>query len=85
MFARETSIHDLNVLHDGSDLSGPLRLRLQLNTPRFIIRYRMLQDQILRLNLADAGEEDTVEGSQMNATLDNQGMFTHSVDFHLPF
>ncbi|KIK63735.1 hypothetical protein GYMLUDRAFT_450222 [Collybiopsis luxurians FD-317 M1] len=70
IFARETSLHDLNVLHDGSDFSGPLRLRLQLNTPRFIVRYRMLQDQVLRLNLTDAGEEDTVEG--LNNTLTSE-------------
>ncbi|KAF9070377.1 hypothetical protein BDP27DRAFT_1323944 [Rhodocollybia butyracea] len=61
IFARETSLHDLNVLHDGSDLYGPLRLRLQLLNPRFIVRYRMLQDQISRLNLAEAGEEYVAE------------------------
>ncbi|KAE9407080.1 hypothetical protein BT96DRAFT_175475 [Gymnopus androsaceus JB14] len=61
IFARETSLHDLNVLHDGSDFSGPLRLRLQLVNPRFIVRYRMLQDQIQRLNLAEVGEEYNVD------------------------
>ncbi|KAF5391888.1 hypothetical protein D9757_001706 [Collybiopsis confluens] len=72
VFARETSIHDLNVLHDGSDLSGPLRLRLQLNTPRFIVRYRMLQDQNLRLNLAGVNEDNTGDGSHVNPTSENQ-------------
>ncbi|KAJ3921442.1 hypothetical protein F5877DRAFT_29329, partial [Lentinula edodes] len=57
IFARETSIHDLNVLHDGLNFSGPLRLRLQSVNPRFIIRYRILQEQVMRLNLADADEE----------------------------
>ncbi|KAJ3896650.1 hypothetical protein GG344DRAFT_13842, partial [Lentinula edodes] len=61
IFARETSIHDLNVLHDGSNFSGPLRLRLQSVNPRFIIRYRILQEQVMRLNLADADEEYNAE------------------------
>ena len=57
--AREVTLHDLNVLHDGSDLSGPLRLRLHVIVPRFIIRYHILRDQIARLNLvAEGGEED---------------------------
>jgi hypothetical protein len=55
--AREITLHDLNVLHDGSDLSGSLRLQLQLTVPRFIIRYHMLRDQVARLNLAAEGEE----------------------------
>ncbi|KAJ4488354.1 hypothetical protein J3R30DRAFT_923322 [Lentinula aciculospora] len=57
IFTRETSLHDLNVLHDGLDFTGPLRFRLQWVNTRFIDRYRMLQEQIMRLNLADAGEE----------------------------
>ncbi|KAH7877853.1 uncharacterized protein C8R40DRAFT_1092734 [Lentinula edodes] len=61
IFARETSIHDLNVLHDGLNFSGPLRLRLQSVNPRFIIRYRILQEQVMRLNLADADEEYNAE------------------------
>ncbi|KAJ8078460.1 hypothetical protein PM082_012742 [Marasmius tenuissimus] len=52
IFARETSLYDLNQLHLGSDFAGPLRLRLQATSPRFIIRYRLLQEQIYRLDLA---------------------------------
>ncbi|KAJ6500433.1 hypothetical protein C8R45DRAFT_820687, partial [Mycena sanguinolenta] len=52
LYAREVTLHDLNVLHDGSDITGPLRLRLKSVIPRFIIRYRLLQDQVSRLNLA---------------------------------
>ena len=42
--------------------TGPLRMRLNLTTPRFIIRYHALQDQVTRLhteqpNLRQAGEE----------------------------
>ncbi|KAI0057102.1 hypothetical protein BV25DRAFT_1995146 [Artomyces pyxidatus] len=53
IYAREVSLHDLNVLHDGSDLTGPLRIRLRTITPRFIDRYHSLRDQIARLNFVD--------------------------------
>ncbi|KAJ7093167.1 hypothetical protein C8R44DRAFT_890935 [Mycena epipterygia] len=57
VYAREVTLHDLNVLHDGSDITGPLRLRLKSVIPRFILRYHLLQDQVARLNLAAAGDE----------------------------
>ncbi|KAF7338625.1 hypothetical protein MVEN_02088800 [Mycena venus] len=57
VYAREVTLHDLNVLHDGSDIAGPLRLRLKSVLPRFILRYHLLQDQVSRLNLAAAGDE----------------------------
>jgi hypothetical protein len=50
--AREISLHDLNILHHGLDLIGPLRLRLRTVLPRFINRYRSLQAQMTRLNVA---------------------------------
>lgn len=53
----EVTLHELNVLHDGADLSGPLRLRLYARSPRFITRYHALRDQISRLEL---GVEDEV-------------------------
>ena len=52
MHAREISLHDLNVLHHGLDLTGPLRLRLRTVLPRFINRYRSLQSQLTRLDVA---------------------------------
>ncbi|KAJ7470345.1 hypothetical protein FB451DRAFT_1253438 [Mycena latifolia] len=61
VYAREVTLHDLNVLHDGSDIAGPLRLRLKSVVPRFILRYHLLQDQVARLNLVPAGDEP--EGS----------------------
>ncbi|KAJ3993852.1 hypothetical protein F5050DRAFT_1896984 [Lentinula boryana] len=67
IFARETSLHDLNVLHDGLGFTGPLRLRLQLVNSRFIIRYRTLQEQVMRLSLGDAGEEYNVEELNENS------------------
>lgn len=36
------TLHDLNQIHDGTGLSGPLRLRLSLSHPRFIIHFRAL-------------------------------------------
>lgn len=62
VYAREVTLHDLNVLHDGSDIFGPLRLKLRTVVPRFIVRYHALQDQIARLNLAAEAEDGFVEG-----------------------
>lgn len=62
--SREISLHDLNILHDGSDFAGPLRLLLRAIVPRFIIRYYALQEQVQRLNVAaETGEGVHVEGS----------------------
>lgn len=54
--AREVTLHDLNVLHDGFDMSGPLRLKLQVIAPRFIARYHSLQEQVSRLGIEDVEE-----------------------------
>ncbi|KIK40751.1 hypothetical protein CY34DRAFT_251081 [Suillus luteus UH-Slu-Lm8-n1] len=63
VYAQEISLHDLNVLHDGSDLTGPLRIHLRSAIPRFILRYRLLQEQISRLDLAAGADENvTAEG-----------------------
>ncbi|KAJ7168134.1 hypothetical protein C8R43DRAFT_138401 [Mycena crocata] len=64
IYAREVTLHDLNVLHDGSDVAGPLRLRLTSVVPRFILRYHLLQDQVARLNLAVAGDEQETSNPQ---------------------
>ncbi|KAK0228109.1 hypothetical protein IW262DRAFT_577886 [Armillaria fumosa] len=50
-YASEVTLHELNIIHDVSEISGPLRLRLHTVTPRFILRYRQLQDQVARLQL----------------------------------
>lgn len=61
--SREISLHDLNVLHDGSDFAGPLRLLLRAIVPRFIIRYYALQEQIQRLNVvAETGQGEHDDG-----------------------
>lgn len=67
MHAREVTLHDLNVIHDGSDLQGPLRIHLHVSVPRFIFRYHTLRDQIARLNLAAEGGEE-----QPHATYDQE-------------
>ncbi|KAG2149316.1 hypothetical protein DEU56DRAFT_909007 [Suillus clintonianus] len=61
VYAQEISLHDLNVLHDGSDFKGPLRIHLRSAIPRFILRYRLLQEQISRLDLAGGVEENVPE------------------------
>jgi hypothetical protein len=50
--AREISLHDLNVLHHGLGLTGPLRLRVRTVLSRFINRYRSLQAQTMQLNVS---------------------------------
>ena len=69
IYAREISLHDLNILHDALGFSGPLRMRLNFTTPRFIVRYHALQDQITRLHLEQpnhpqAGEEIAEEKNE---------------------
>ena len=71
--AREVTLHDLNVLHDGSDLVGPLRLQLHVVVPRFILRYHMLRDQIARLNLAAEGGEEGEEVATDKEHYDERG------------
>ncbi|OAX40523.1 hypothetical protein K503DRAFT_864580 [Rhizopogon vinicolor AM-OR11-026] len=61
IYAHEISLHDMNVLHDGSDFTGPLRIHLRSATPRFILRYRLLQEQISRLDLAAGAVEESPE------------------------
>jgi hypothetical protein len=66
--AREISLHDLNVLHHGLDLIGPLRLRLRTVLPRFINRYRSLQSQVTRLDVVrSASHPAEVESSEEQA------------------
>ncbi|TBU32322.1 hypothetical protein BD311DRAFT_803919 [Dichomitus squalens] len=66
VYTHEVTLHELNVIHDGSDLSGPLRLRLKVFSPRFATRYSMLRDQISRLNFAEDGDThaDTAPAQQ---------------------
>jgi len=63
--AREISLHDLNVLHDGLGLTGPLRLRLRTVLSRFICRYRSLQSQVTRLRVSRTTSHPT-DGSNEN-------------------
>lgn len=81
--SREISLHDLNILHDGSDFVGPLRLLLRAIVPRFIIRYYALQEQVQRLHLtAETGEGEHDEGlSRLSFSLpDNLRLVTEHYD-----
>lgn len=70
--AREFSLHDLNVLYDGSDFAGPLRLRLTATIPRFIFRYYALQEQIQRLDLAVRAASDKQHNDQEDTKASDQ-------------
>ncbi|KAI6164298.1 hypothetical protein EDD17DRAFT_1563660 [Pisolithus thermaeus] len=72
IYAREYSLHDLNVLHDGSDFAGPLRLRLTATVPRFIYRYYTLQEQVQRLDLAVGAAGDKQHDDQTHARQSEQ-------------
>ena len=48
-------MHDLNMLHQGSDVAGPLRIRVYFTDSRFIFRYQELREHIASLNLGDDG------------------------------
>ncbi len=73
MHAREVSLHDLNVLHHGLGFTGPLRLRLRTVLPRFIRRYRSLQHQTTRNDVAGAASR-SAESSD-DQTSPNPGQF----------
>lgn len=53
----EVTLHELNVIHDGSDLQGPLRLRLYATSPRFYTRYTALREQIAGLHLVEDDDD----------------------------
>lgn len=74
IYAREISLHDLNILHDALGFSGPLRIRLNFTTPRFIVRYHAFQDQITRLHLEQpnhpqVGEETAEEKNEGESSI----------------
>ncbi|KAH9484189.1 hypothetical protein JR316_0003669 [Psilocybe cubensis] len=68
IYAREVSIHDLNVLHDVSGIHGQLRMRLSASTPRFLTRYQYLQEHVSQLNLEPASDMPLAEIVESNIT-----------------
>ncbi|GLB35150.1 putative protein of unknown function (DUF2420) [Lyophyllum shimeji] len=72
-YAHELSLHDLNVLHDGLNKPGPLRLRLRTVTPRFIDRYHMLQAQISQFQITET----------INPIIDHSGEERHEQGHNL--
>lgn len=73
-------MHELDVIHGGSDLHGPLRLKLKFVAPRFVTRYHLLRDQISRLNLTADGDE-LVSGAPASDPVHGQGKFTAFHDY----
>ncbi|KAG6879046.1 hypothetical protein C0992_005671 [Termitomyces sp. T32_za158] len=61
-YAHDISLHDLNVLHDGLNKHGPLRLRLRTAATRFIDRYHLLQNQITEAQARENLAEKEISG-----------------------
>ncbi|KAF8965274.1 hypothetical protein BDZ97DRAFT_799283 [Flammula alnicola] len=80
IYAREVSLHDLNVLHDVSGINGLLRMRLYASAPRFITRYQHLQDEVSRLNL----EPPVGEVGEFSTEVDVEGEPSHEENPDLP-
>lgn len=83
--AREISLHDLNVLHHGLDMIGPLRLRLRTVLPRFINRYRSLQSQVTRLDVVrsasqPAEDEPSEEQAFVGSPHEGDSGYDHAVN-----
>lgn len=53
------TLHDLSILHDVSGLDGLLRIRLS-QSPRFIYRFKRLQEEVNRLHLDVGTDEEYV-------------------------
>ncbi|KAJ3515968.1 hypothetical protein NLJ89_g1426 [Agrocybe chaxingu] len=72
-YAREVTLHDLNVLHDAYGIAGPLRMKLHSVTPRFIARYQYLQENIGQLELGQPSVDlttsvDAIDNEQAKST-----------------
>ncbi|KAI0721604.1 hypothetical protein C8T65DRAFT_630539 [Cerioporus squamosus] len=76
VYTHEVTLHELNVIHDGSDLNGPLRLRLKVFTPRFVARYTTLRDQIARLSVAD-GDDSHVDAAAAQPSHEQDAAYDH--------
>lgn len=59
VFSREVSLNDLNTLHIGCELEGPLAFRLDQNSPRFITRYRAILAELHRVSSAQDAERNS--------------------------
>ena len=81
MYAREVTLHDLNVLHDVSGIEGLLRMRLYTSTPRFITRYQYLQDEVSRLNLEPATGDSALEANTEDVPLQEGVIFDLDISY----
>ncbi|KII88923.1 hypothetical protein PLICRDRAFT_698073 [Plicaturopsis crispa FD-325 SS-3] len=83
IYAREVTLHDFDILHDGSDIAGPLRLTLHISSPRFIARFHALRDQIARLNVADSGADlEETDGGHEAAEVEHEYEHEHDGESH---
>lgn len=48
----------MNILHIGCELEGALSLRLDQNSPRFILRYRAILAELHRVS-SEGGDEES--------------------------
>lgn len=78
MHTRDVTLHDLNILHDVSGLDGLLRIKLSQSLPRFIYRYKRLQEEVNRLHLDIGTDEENVAEA-------DDGDPSASTDGKLPF
>ncbi|KAI0747957.1 hypothetical protein C8Q80DRAFT_1353850 [Daedaleopsis nitida] len=80
VYTHEVTLHELNVIHDDSDLGGPLRLRLKVFSPRFVTRYTTLRDQIARLNMTGNGDAHTDAPAAVEQQLEQEEPHTQHED-----
>ncbi|KAJ2931355.1 hypothetical protein H1R20_g5712, partial [Candolleomyces eurysporus] len=77
VYASHVSLHDLSLLHDTLGGTGPLRMQLQIQTPRFTLRYDQLQEHMHQTVLGDdtdtahAPPEQDLSNSDDNAINDS--------------
>jgi hypothetical protein len=56
------TLHDLTMLHQGSRLPGPLRIRAYFTSPRFILRYQELREHVARINVEENRGGEKAQG-----------------------
>ncbi|KAF9036937.1 hypothetical protein BDZ89DRAFT_1061627 [Hymenopellis radicata] len=75
--ARVVSLHDLSLVYNASGSSGPLRLKLRTISPRFIIRYRHLHEEVSRLQFG--GEEYTEPANDQQYDANGEQVFESDI------
>jgi len=76
--ASEVTLHDLNVIHDGTGFAGPLRIYIGTAVPRFITRFRSLQEQLARVSIVDGVETGETENEEQSRPDELSGSQAHA-------